>query len=94
MVRGLRRAKGSAEEAGLLTKRKQEVLGPGGPGVRESWREGEELPDLEEGDWDFSVCTVSLFLPGGGLCGGVAGGGLGDSGSSFLKFGTRSKPFP
>ncbi len=48
--------RGSAKEAGLLTRRKQEVLGPGGPGVRGSWWEGEELPDLEEGDWDFSVC--------------------------------------
>ncbi len=40
------------------------------------------------------TCAVSLFLPGGGLCGGEAGGGLGDPGSSFLRVGARSKPFP
>lgn len=39
------------------------------------------------------TCTVS-FLPGSGLCGGVAGEGLGDPGSSFLRAGARSKPLP
>lgn len=43
---------------------------------------------------DCHTCTVSLFLLGGGLFGGVPGGGLGDPGSSFLRDGARSKPLP
>ena len=51
--------RGSAEEAALLTRRRQEVLGPGGPegpGVRASRWEGEGLPDLDDGEWDLSIC--------------------------------------
>lgn len=44
---------GSAEDTGLVTSRRQEVLGPG---VRASRWEGELLPDLEDGDWHFSDC--------------------------------------
>lgn len=40
----------------MLTRRKQDVLGPGGAGVGVSRREGEGLLDLEQGD-----CAVSAW---------------------------------
>lgn len=48
--------RGSALDAALLTKRRQEVLGPGAPGtpgapgVRASRWEGDGVPDLDSGD--------------------------------------------
>lgn len=50
---------GSALDAALLTRRRQEVLGPGAPGapgVRASRWDGDGVPDLDRGDWDLSIC--------------------------------------
>lgn len=53
---------GSALVAALLTRRRQEVLGPGAPGapvdpgVRASRWDGDGVPDLDNGDWDLSIC--------------------------------------
>lgn len=47
--------RGSAPDAALLTRRRQEVLGPGAPGVRASRWDGDGVPDLDSGDWDLSI---------------------------------------
>lgn len=54
--------RGSAPVAALLTRRRQEVLGPGAPGapgVRASRWDGDGVPDLDNGDWDLSICRES-----------------------------------
>lgn len=47
--------RGSALDAALLTRRRQEVLGPAAPGVRASRWEGDGVLDLDSGDWDLSI---------------------------------------
>lgn len=49
--------RGSALDAALLTRRRQEVLGPGAPGVRASRWDGDGVLDLDSGDWDLSICS-------------------------------------
>lgn len=47
--------RGSALDAALLTRRRQEVLGPAAPGVRASRWDGDGVLDLDSGDWDLSI---------------------------------------
>lgn len=47
--------RGSALDAALLTRRRQEVLGPAPPGVRASRWDGDGVLDLDSGDWDLSI---------------------------------------
>lgn len=53
--RGFSSPRGSALDAALLTRRRQEVLGPAAPGVRASRWDGDGVPDLDSGDWDLSI---------------------------------------